>query len=75
LRISAVADYTPHGHTILGFKVADVAVAVTALRKKRFQHLRGVNQNELGIVTLPGGAIREAWLKDTDGNVLSMTNV
>jgi hypothetical protein len=77
LRISTVADFTPHEHTILGFKVADVAAAVKALREKGvvFNIYEGFDRDELGIVTLPGGTIRVAWLKDPDGNVLSVTNV
>lgn len=35
LRVSHVADFTPHGHTILGFTVADVAAVVNALHEKR----------------------------------------
>jgi hypothetical protein len=77
LRISAVTDFAPHEHTILGFKVADVAATVKALREKGvvFNIYEGFNQDQLGIVTLHGEAIRVAWLKDPDGNVLSVTNV
>jgi catechol 2,3-dioxygenase-like lactoylglutathione lyase family enzyme len=76
LRVSIVADFSPHEHTILGFNVPDVAATVKALREKRvnfniYQHLR---QDELGIWTAPGGAVRVAWFKDPDGNVLSVTN-
>jgi hypothetical protein len=64
-------------HTILGFKVPDVAATVKALREMGvvFNTYEGFDHDELGIVTLPGGAIRVAWLKDPDGNVLSVTNV
>ena len=34
----------------------------------------GFPQNELGILTLPGGTVCVAWFKDPDGNVLSVTN-
>ena len=34
LRLSAVSDFTPHEHTILGFTVLDVASTVKALRDK-----------------------------------------
>jgi hypothetical protein len=34
----------------------------------------GFGQDELGILTLPGGNVRVAWFKDPDGNVLSVTN-
>jgi catechol 2,3-dioxygenase-like lactoylglutathione lyase family enzyme len=76
LRVSAVPDFTPHEHTILGFHVADVSAAVQALREKgvAFNLYPRFRQDELGIWTAPGGSIQVAWLKDPDGNVLSVTN-
>jgi catechol 2,3-dioxygenase-like lactoylglutathione lyase family enzyme len=76
LRVSVVADFTPHEHTILGFRVVDVTAAVKALREKgvAFNIYPGFAQDELGILTPPGGAVRVAWFKDPDGNVLSVTN-
>ena len=76
LRISIVADFTPHEHTILGFNVPDVAPTVKALREKgvTFNIYPGFPQDELGNLTLPGGTVRVAWFKDPDGNVLSVTN-
>ena len=76
LRISTVADFTPHEHTILGFNVPDVAAVVKALREKgmTFNIYKGFHQDELGILTLPGGAVHVAWFQDPDGNVLSVTD-
>jgi catechol 2,3-dioxygenase-like lactoylglutathione lyase family enzyme len=76
LRVSTVADFMPHEHTILGFKVPDVAATVKALREKglTFNIYPGFNHDDLGILTLPGGTVRVAWFKDPDGNVLSVTN-
>jgi len=76
LRISTVADFTPHEHTILGFKVPDVAAVVRALREKgvTFNIYKGFHQDELGILTLPGGVVQVAWFQDPDGNVLSLTD-
>ena len=76
LRVSVVAHFVPHEHTILGFNVPDVASTVKALHENGvtfniYQHLR---QDELGIWTAPGGTVRVAWFKDPDGNVLSVTN-
>jgi catechol 2,3-dioxygenase-like lactoylglutathione lyase family enzyme len=75
LRISQLADWTPHEHTILGFAVLDVPAAVRALHEKgvTFQRYDHIPQDESGICTLPGGK-RVAWFKDIDGNVLSVTN-
>jgi catechol 2,3-dioxygenase-like lactoylglutathione lyase family enzyme len=77
LRVSFVADFIPHEHTILGFSVPDVAAAVRALREEgvAFNIYPGFKQDELGILNVPGGSVRVAWIKDPDGNVLSVTNV
>ena len=77
LRISVVADFTPHEHTILGFHVNDVEETVRALRDNgvTFEAVSKLKQDELGIWTAPGGAVKVAWLKDLDGNMLSVTNV
>jgi hypothetical protein len=74
LRVSIVPDFTPHEHTILGFNVPDVAATVKALREKgvTFNTYQHISQDELGIWTAPGGAVRVAWFKDRDGNVLRL---
>jgi len=76
LRVSAVPDFTPHEHTVLGFSVADVAAAVKALVEKgvTFNIYKGFNQDELGVWSLPNSMLRVAWFNDPDGNVLSVTN-
>lgn len=76
LRVSFVADFTPHEHTILGFSVTDVKATVKALREKgvAFNIYPGFSQDEFGILSLPGGVAHVAWFKDPDGNVLSVTN-
>ncbi len=76
LRISTVADFTPHEHTILGFRVPDVPAAVKSLMENGliFQRYPYIRQDEIGICTLPGGTVRVAWFRDPDGNVLSVTN-
>lgn len=77
LRVSTVADFVAHEHTILGFRVADVPATVEVLREKGvvFKKLPHLKQNELGIWTAPGAAVTVAWLADPDGNVLSVSNV
>jgi catechol 2,3-dioxygenase-like lactoylglutathione lyase family enzyme len=76
LRVSVVTDFIPHEHTILGFRVLDLEAAVRALREKgvAFNIYSGFTQDEFGILSAPGGNVRVAWLKDPDGNVLSVTN-
>jgi len=76
LRVSTVPDFTPHEHTILGFRVSDVGAAVAALTQKRVAFLRlpGAEHDDLGVLTLPGGAVHVAWMKDPDGALLSITD-
>ena len=76
LRVSTVPDFTPHEHTILGFRVPDVPATVKALRATGvvFNIYPAFPQDELGILTVPGQTIQVAWFKDPDGNVLSVTN-
>jgi hypothetical protein len=76
LRISTVADFSPHEHTILGFCVPDVGSTVSALREKgvTFNVYPNFPQDELGILAVQGGIVRVAWFCDPDGNVLSVTN-
>lgn len=75
-RVSTVADFVPHEHTILGFNVPDVTATVKTLREKgiTFNKYNGFSQDELGILTVPGTTVRVAWFTDLDGNVLSVTN-
>ncbi len=76
LRISTVPDFSAHEHTILGFSVPDVPSTVRALREKgvNFNIYPHFPQDELGVLTIPGGTVRVAWFCDPDGNVLSVTN-
>jgi len=77
LRLSTVEDFTAHEHTILGFRVPDVESTVRALRANgvTFNIYPKFPQDDLGILALSGGAVRVAWFKDPDGNVLSVSNV
>lgn len=76
IQIATVPDFTPHGHTMLGFLVSDVDTIVKALTGNGvvFMRLPGFPHDELGVLSLPGGKGRVAWLKDPDGNILSITN-
>ena len=76
LRVSYVADFAPHGHTILGFTVSDVRGVVQSLRENgvAFEHFPHIPHEEDGIWTAPSGAVSVAWFKDPDGNLLSVTN-
>jgi predicted enzyme related to lactoylglutathione lyase len=74
LRIQKVERFDPQPHTALGWQVASIdrSVREVAARGGVFERYSFLTQDESGIWTAPSGA-RIAWLKDPDGNVLSLT--
>ncbi|HUO79341.1 MAG TPA: VOC family protein [Steroidobacteraceae bacterium] len=73
LRLSPVATTTPSAHAVLGFAVADVAAAAAGLEARgvRLERFAGFAHDAAGLVTLADGT-RVAWLRDVDGNLLSL---
>ena len=73
LRITAVGEVHPASHTVLGWQVDDIDRTVDELVDKGVQFTRydGMEQDNRGIWTAPGGA-RIAWFYDPDGNTLSL---
>ncbi len=74
LRLTPVPELTVQPFTIAGWQVADVTATAVALTERGVPFLRydGMDQDELGIWTTPGGD-RVAWFRDPDGNILSLT--
>lgn len=73
LRVTPVPFLVPAQFAILGWRVPDIAAAVTEITSHGVRMERyPFEQDELGIWTAPSGA-RIAWFKDPDGNVLSLT--
>jgi catechol 2,3-dioxygenase-like lactoylglutathione lyase family enzyme len=74
VRLTAVPDFSPQHFTIAGWDVADLAATVRSLAERRviFRRYEGMDQDELGIWTAPGGD-RVAWFTDPEGNTLSLT--
>ena len=74
LRVTAVAEVSTPGYTVIGWRVADVAATVRELAAAGVQMTRydGLPQDPEGIWTTPGGD-RVAWFADPDGNTLSLT--
>jgi catechol 2,3-dioxygenase-like lactoylglutathione lyase family enzyme len=74
LRVTIVEKVNPAGYTVLGWKAPDIVAAARALSAAgvRFERYRGMEQDDLGIWTSPGGA-KIAWFKDPDGNTLSIS--
>ena len=76
LRVAIVQDFDPAGYTVLGWIVPDIQRTVRDLRRRNvaFRRYEGMEQDEHGIWTAPGGA-RVAWFGDPDGNTLSLTQL
>ena len=75
LRLTKVDNHQAPPFTIAGWEVSDIAAAVDALvdRGIIFTRYNGMEQDERGIWTAPGGD-RVAWFKDLDDNTLSLTS-
>jgi catechol 2,3-dioxygenase-like lactoylglutathione lyase family enzyme len=74
LRIQKVEQLSPHSFTALGWQVNDLRKCVTALSKSgvTFERYPFLEQDELQIWQAPSGT-KVAWLKDPDGNLLSLS--
>ena len=74
LRVTAVGTVSPAGYTVLGWRVTDIEGTVRGLtaRGVEFRRYAGMDQDEHGIWTTPGGE-KVAWFTDPDGNTLSLT--
>jgi catechol 2,3-dioxygenase-like lactoylglutathione lyase family enzyme len=76
LRITPVGDMLRvAGYTVLGWQVPDAPTAARQLtaRGVEFQRFPGMEQDEDGVWSAPGGA-KVAWFKDPDGNLLSISS-
>jgi catechol 2,3-dioxygenase-like lactoylglutathione lyase family enzyme len=73
LRITLVEEICAAPYTVLGWVVANLEDAIDRLLAAgvTFNRYDGVEQDERGIWTAPGGA-RIAWFRDPDGNILSL---
>jgi catechol 2,3-dioxygenase-like lactoylglutathione lyase family enzyme len=73
LRVTRVDAVAGAAYTVLGWKVADLDAAISALRTRsvEFKRYDGLEQDEHGAWTAPGGS-RIAWFADPDGNTLSL---
>ncbi|AUC98056.1 glyoxalase [Bradyrhizobium sp. SK17] len=74
LRVQKVHELTPQPHTALGWSVPDIEAAVRGITNRggTFERYPQLAQDSDGIWQSPSGA-RIAWLRDPDGNVLSLT--
>jgi catechol 2,3-dioxygenase-like lactoylglutathione lyase family enzyme len=74
LRVSLVEQAPNLPFTVLGWEVADIDQAVDELhaRGATFERFDGMEQDERGVWRTPGGD-RVAWFRDTEGNLLSLS--
>jgi catechol 2,3-dioxygenase-like lactoylglutathione lyase family enzyme len=74
LRVVLVEKATVAPYTVLGWTVPDITATIGELigRGIDFERIDGIEQDELGIWSAPGGA-KVAWFKDPDGHMLSLT--
>lgn len=73
LRIQKVDHVVAAPYTAIGWHVSDISSVVSGLKERGVEFIRveGFGQDDLGIVTFPGGT-KVAWFKDPDGNTLSL---
>jgi catechol 2,3-dioxygenase-like lactoylglutathione lyase family enzyme len=73
LRVTRVDAVAGAAYTVLGWRVEELDAAVATLRSRGVEPLRyeGMEQDESGAWTAPGGS-RIAWFADPDGNTLSL---
>jgi len=74
IRIVKVKDFTPARYTVLGWEVDNIEAIVVWLREQGvdLEDYPFIQDRELLIWTAPTGD-KIAWLKDPDGNVLSVS--
>jgi catechol 2,3-dioxygenase-like lactoylglutathione lyase family enzyme len=74
LRVTLAPDVVVAPYTVLGWVVDDLAATMDTLAGRGISFLRfdGMDQDERGIWTAPGGD-GVAWFRDPDGHVLSLT--
>jgi predicted enzyme related to lactoylglutathione lyase len=75
IRLTALPDWQPGPHPVLGFQVDDAAATVAALTARGVAMLiyEGFGQDAMGLWTSPDGDARIAWFNDSEGNLLSLT--
>jgi len=74
LRVFKLAELMPARHTVLGWRVPDIASVIDQMTQRGvgFERFAGMEQDARGIWTSPDGH-QVAWFKDPDGNSLSLT--
>jgi catechol 2,3-dioxygenase-like lactoylglutathione lyase family enzyme len=73
LRVTRVRSPAAAGHTVLGWRVDDLAAVMADLAAGgvRFLFYQGLEQDSDAVWTSPSGS-RIVWFSDPDGNTLSL---
>lgn len=76
LRVQKMREHTARPYTVLGWNVPDLPATLTRLAAAGIacERFPGAPLDELGTMHFPDGT-RLAWLKDPDGNVLSLAQM
>lgn len=77
IRLTALPDIAPGPHPVLGWQVDDAAACATGLAAHGVSLIiyPGMGQGEDGLWASPGGQARIGWVNDSEGNLLSFTQI
>jgi len=75
LRVTAIPDWRPGEHPVIGWEVADIGAIVAALSAKGITMTlyEGMGQDAEGVWHAPDGRASLAWFNDPDGNCLCLS--
>ncbi|MBX2884588.1 MAG: VOC family protein [Granulosicoccus sp.] len=74
IRVQKTEQVFPPPYTSLGWEVENINEIVRSLSDAgvQFEQFQGLEQDAAGVWSVPNGS-KVAWLKDPDGNLLSLT--
>jgi len=75
MRLTAVPDWKPGPHPVIGWEVEDITTTVGALAKEgiRMTIYEGMGMDADGIWRAPDGRAALAWFSDPEGNCLMLS--
>lgn len=75
MRLTAIPDWTPGPHPVIGWEVSDIDAAVAGLNAKGIAMtiFEGMGMDAVGIWRAPDGRAALAWFADPEGNCLMLS--
>ena len=75
MRLTALPDWKPGPHPVIGWEVPDIDATVAALKAKgvAMTIYEGMGQDAEGIWRADDGKVAVTWFSDPDGNCLSLS--